>query len=243
MTTTTLWTPSPTPPAPVAPAVTATAEVDCRGASPETPVVLWAPGGVQVSGAKVDTPSTLFEIAPVKTPPASRTRKPKNQGVKHSDHFQTPPEAILPLLPFLTKDLIVWEPACGKGNLVRAFKSHGYDCFGTDLLTGHDFLTMDAPRPYDVIVTNPPFTVKDGVIARCYEIGKPWALLLPLTALEGQFRQYLYRKHGVQVLVMPKRVNFETPNDAGSSSWFPTMWVTHGLRLPSDLTFVGLPDA
>lgn len=191
-------------------------------------------------------PMALFDVPTVaKTPkPKRNTRKPVNQAPKHSDHFQTPGSALWPLLPYLPAEATIWEPACGKRNLVRFLQGRGYDCFGTDLLEGHDFLTMPAPRSFDVIATNPPFSVKDLVISRCYELGKPFALLLPYTALEGQLRQSLYRKHGVQVLVMAKRVNFETPNNNGSSAWFPTLWLTWGLGLPSDLSFAAAsPEA
>ena len=44
-------------------------------------------------------------------------RPPIRQG--SPDDFQTPPYALDPLLPFLKRDWVVWECACGKGNLVR----------------------------------------------------------------------------------------------------------------------------
>ena len=40
--------------------------------------------------------------------------------------FQTPVFAINPLLPYIKKDWTVWECACGKGNLVKAFKEKDY---------------------------------------------------------------------------------------------------------------------
>lgn len=35
---------------------------------------------------------------------------------------------------------MIWEPACGKGNLVRALRHHGFRVTGTDIKTGTDFL-------------------------------------------------------------------------------------------------------
>ena len=179
----------------------------------------------------------LFDLPPPEAKPIRRTRKPVNQAPKHSDHFQTPATALDALLPYLPDGWSYWEPACGQGNLVRGLNARGRLAFGTDLITGHDFLTHDSPKTWDALVTNPPFSVKDAWIARCYELGKPFALLLPFTVLEGQVRQALYRQHGVELLILPKRVNFQTPNDCGSSAWFPTAWVTWRLGLPSALTF------
>jgi hypothetical protein len=68
-------------------------------------------------------------------------------------------------------------------------------------------------------------------------LGKPFALLLPLSALEGQKRQELYKQYGLQLIVTNRRIDFKTPFDRGSSSWFATAWFTWGLNLPSDIVF------
>jgi len=165
------------------------------------------------------------------------TAKPKlMSNVKHDD-MQTPPYAITPILPFLNKENTIWECACGKGNLVKAFRDLGYKVIGTDI--EHDFLKNDLHEHWDCIVTNPPYSLKDEWIARCYELGKPFALLMPLTALEGIFRGALYKKYGVQLIIPNRRVNFITPN-GGSSSWFQTAWFCYRLKLPTDLMFVNM---
>lgn len=155
---------------------------------------------------------------------------------KSADDFQTPPEALEPLYPYLKKEWTIWEPACGKGNLINALKEKGYNAFGTDILTGEDFRLED--RGCDCIITNPPFSLKQQFLERCYKIGKPFALLLPLTTFETPKRQQLFREGGVEVIFFPKRINFETPNKVEkSSAWFATAWFTHGLNIGRELTF------
>ncbi|MFO8133200.1 MAG: hypothetical protein R6U10_04620, partial [Thermoplasmatota archaeon] len=51
-----------------------------------------------------------------------------------------------------------------------------------------DFLADKPNFNYDCIVTNPPFSRKDEFLEQCYAYGKPFALLMPLTALEGMRR-------------------------------------------------------
>lgn len=160
--------------------------------------------------------------------PPSRTGSPND--------FQTPTFALDYLTQYLPKGTI-WECAAGKGNLVRGFQERGYEVVGTDLLTGHSFLDYE-PETYDIIVTNPPFSIKDEFLKRAYELEKPFAFLLPLTTFEGLKRQPLFRKYGVQVIFPEKRINFETPSGNGSGSWFFTAWFTHGFNLPHDLIFV-----
>lgn len=169
-------------------------------------------------------------------PPATESRKPTLLQPGHPDNFQTPPSALDPLWAHIPAGARVWEPACGQGNLASAFEQRGHPVVASDILTGQDFLTWE-PAAWDVLITNPPYSIKDRWIGRCYELGKPFALLLPLTAMEGQRRQALYRRHGVQLILMPKRVNFQTPNDRGSSAWFATAWFLGGFDLPSDLLF------
>jgi len=162
-----------------------------------------------------------------------------------ADDFQTPGYAIDWLMPFLDKRMSIWEPACGKGNLVRAFETAGMlDVVGTDILTGDDFLQApecpEGRKIYNTyIITNPPFsgTNKLAFIERCYYFGCSFALLMPFGALEGIKRQALYREHGIQLLVPPRRIVFETPSGKKSSPWQAHAWFCWKLNLPSDLFF------
>lgn len=184
---------------------------------------------------------TLLEETP--KPKASASRL-KMMGTGRSDNFQTPDWPVISLLNALPEPLdgVVWEPACGKGNIVNLLERTNQAVFGTDILTGFDFLTecydLDM-EPFDYIITNPPFSKKDEFLTRCYELGKPFALLLPFTALEGKYRQSLYKKYGLQVLVLPKRPDFEYPDgNFKRKPWFPCAWFTNGFNFDKDLIFL-----
>lgn len=151
--------------------------------------------------------------------------------------FQTPREALLPLLPYLKKDWLVWECASGKGNLVRGLADYGYKVIGTDILGGYDFLSY-TPDLFDCIVTNPPYSIKQDFLTRAYALGKPFAFLLPLTTFETAKRQQLFRDNGLEVIFFDKRINFEVPSGKGSSSWFATAWFTRGLNIGRQMSFV-----
>ena len=169
-------------------------------------------------------------------------KPPLKQGM--SDDFQTPPEALEPLLSYLKKEWTIWECAEGKGNLTSELYRLGFSRFGSDLITGTDFLDKNTVVPvFDCIITNPPFKYKQQFLKRCYELGKPFALLLPLTTFETQKRQELFKKYGLEVIFFDKRINFETPNKIKkSSSWFATAWFTWGLNIGKEMTFVELKN-
>jgi len=171
-------------------------------------------------------------------------KPPLRQG--SPDDFQTPPEALNPLLPYLNKDWTIWEPAAGRGYLADKLEELGFDVVATDKFydadgdVAFDFL-IDKPVQFDCIITNPPFSLKQKFLERCYQLEVPFALLLPLTTFETKKRQELFKKYGLEVIFFDKRINFETPNKiAKSSSWFATAWFTHGLKLGKEMCFVDL---
>lgn len=152
------------------------------------------------------------------------------------DNFQTPPEALNILLPFIKKEWLIWECAWGQGKLYNQLKKEGYNVVGSDI----EFNFLENYKECDCIITNPPYSLKDQFIRRCYELKKPFALLMPLTALEGKKRQACYKEHGLQLIIPSKRINFETPSGKGKGSWFMTAWYTWGLNLPKDILFLDL---
>ena len=165
--------------------------------------------------------------------------KPPLTGKKFDD-FQTPAYALKPLFPFLRGDWVIWECAQGKGNLSSALRKAGYVVAGSDILTGQDFLNWQPNVVWDCIVTNPPYSLKQKFIVRAYQMGKPFAFLLPLTTLETRARQALFERHGVEIILFDRRVNFEVPSQKESKSWFATAWFTNGLKIGQQLTFARL---
>jgi len=148
-------------------------------------------------------------------------------------------------MQFIDRRWKIWECACGKGNLSERFRVLNFDVVATDVQgVGtywlRNFLDWH-PDAFDCIITNPPFSLKDEFIARCYLLSRPFALLLPITAIGGVERQRLYRKYGgLQIMMLGGRVKFETPSGEGTGAWQEHAWFTWGLNLPSELTFVAL---
>ena len=158
-------------------------------------------------------------------------KKLKIQMNGRSDEFGTPKEAIIPLLPYLKKDWIIWECAWGKGSLAKHLSAEGFNVIGD----GVDFYISD--KACDIIITNPPYSAKDAFLERAYTLGKPFAFLLPLTALEGKKRNDLFRKYGIQLIIPDKRINFITPSGKGTGAWFQVAWFCWKLNLPKDIIF------
>jgi len=151
------------------------------------------------------------------------------------DIFSTPDHAIKIIQSITPKNWKIWECAAGDGNIANFFKNESYPVISTDIETMQDFLTWKPLEDFDCIITNPPFSKKTQFMERACEIGKPWAFLLPLTALEGERRSKLYRKYNIQIIVPNKRIDFQKGN-----IWFQVAWFTWGFGLKNDINHVDI---
>lgn len=152
-----------------------------------------------------------------------------------NDELYTPDYAIEPLLKYLPKDKIIWECTdFGESNITKVLKEHGYNVISTHK-KDFDFLNETADFDFDMIITNPPYSLKDEFLKKCYEYGKPFCLLLPITSLEGIVRGNMFRKYGVELLVFDRRCNFIYENTK-KSNWFNTSWFCYHV-LPNKLLF------
>lgn len=155
------------------------------------------------------------------------------------DNLYTPSYAIKPLLKYIPRGITVWE-CCdfGKSEITRLLKNHGCEVISTD--KKENFFEYIPDKTFDMIITNPPYSLKDEFISKCYEWGKPFCLLLPITTLEGKNRGGLYRHYGIEVMVFDGRVEFtrneKNVNSKKSGNWFNTSWFCYKV-LPDKLIF------
>jgi hypothetical protein len=143
------------------------------------------------------------------------------------DEYHTPAYAVRPLIRHIPANWTVWEPTDtnGKSEIARLLRENGNKVVSTKE-TKFDFLVDDPTFHFDCVVTNPPYSTKDFFIHRCVALGKPFALLLPVTALEGVRRGKMFRELGKRfgLLVLDRRVEF-----GAGSVWFNTSWFCGGI--------------
>jgi len=155
-------------------------------------------------------------------------------GKNHSDELYTPESALDVLLPYLKEDWSILECAWGTGKLAKHLQDKGFRVVGDK---DFDFLEdKDGWKNVSCIITNPPFSKKIKFIEECYRREKPFALLLPLTTLEGIKIQKMFKEKGIQILFPRGRIDF----NGKKAPWFYTCWFTWGLNLPKELNFIEL---
>jgi len=154
------------------------------------------------------------------------------------DKLYTPKYAIAPLLPYFKKfkNKIFWECTdFGKSNITKVLQKNGFKVITSHISEGKDFFKYQ-PKEWDILITNPPYSLKDKFLERAYSLNKPFCFLLPITTLEGIKRGKLFRRCGVELLVLDRRINFMKNKKA---CWFNTSWFCWKV-LPEKLIFAEL---
>lgn len=174
-----------------------------------------------------------------------------NRGLDRvkNDAYDTPDWLIDPILeeilPKSPTDVIIspykiLEPACGAGAIVKrivaiqnppcTYETTCFDIEPRGCGEQQDFLTLTADTKYDLIITNPPFSLALEFVQKALELRRTTsskvALLLRLNWLAGQKRAPWMRENTPSIYVTPRRPMFKVNkdgklgSDATDYGWF-----------------------
>lgn len=128
---------------------------------------------------------------------------------KASDEVFTPDYAVKPILKYIKPNSTVWCPFDKlDSEFVKQITRNGNSVIYShiDYEGGNFFEYAPEEYQYDCIISNPPFSIKDDILKRLYELDKPYAILLPLPSLQGQ-KRFEYIKD-CEALIFDKRINY-----------------------------------
>lgn len=130
------------------------------------------------------------------------------------DWYQEPRwiiDALLDVEPFIGSS---WDPSCGGGNIPKAIKARGRDCFGSDIVDRGDgrYGILDfflSAKRANNIITNPPYGLIEPYIRHALaRASDKVCILARLALLEGIKRQALFRETPLaRVWVSSRRVS------------------------------------
>lgn len=135
-----------------------------------------------------------------------------------SDECLTPRYVVEPIIKYLKQRNFkkILCPFDKEHSLyVRLLKENGFEVLFSHIsMGGGNFFDLDFSNiDFDCIVSNPPFSKKDEILKKLYEINKPFAILLPQNSLQSITRTKLFIKYGVEYLGFDKRACFYTKNE------------------------------
>lgn len=133
-----------------------------------------------------------------------------------NDEYNTPLYAVAIIASYLLKlkDIkTIWCPFDEENsNYVKLLRNLGYKVVATIYKNekGQDFLTYMPDFEFDAIVSNPPFSIKNEILEKCYSYNKPFALLLPFTMFNSKGTIEIINKHSnnIQFLMINQRISF-----------------------------------
>lgn len=176
-----------------------------------------------------------------------RSLQRKRPASQRSDKYYTPESALVPIVKYLRPFKTIWDPAAGAGHITKFFKKEGFDVIGTDIEKNksHDFLTTSVPDKCDVIMTNPPFSLKKQFIERCFELRKPFMLLVPLNCLETQGVRRILAKQKFSIVYPTRNIDYILSNARPgqvSRAFFYSVYLTNIPKI-KPYEFIDPPEA
>lgn len=135
-----------------------------------------------------------------------------------NDEYYTPAYAVYPIKEAIPKRSTVWCPFdTADSNYVKVFEQGGYNVIYGHIETGQDFFEMDVPE-CDYIISNPPYSLRNEVFERLYEIGKPFAMLINFQGIFDHRKRFeMFRNNRVEMLWLSPRVDFIKPDGGGKN--------------------------
>lgn len=123
-----------------------------------------------------------------------------------NDYYPTPPIGTYSLAKMVDLPNRLWEPAAGRGHMVKELRRLGYDVIGTelnsyddplvdDLITGEDFLSTTLCDNGTGIVTNPPYKLAKEFVKHALSLSNFVAVLCRIQFIESEKRLSLFKEY------------------------------------------------
>lgn len=131
----------------------------------------------------------------------------KNKG--KTDEWYTPERAVRAILPHTVKFKTIWCPFDNeKSEFVKLLKKT-HNVIFSHIESGGNFLEFIPNRKFDCIVSNPPYSLRNEILKRAFEIRKPFALLMNTNGIfDSAFRWELFNKNDFSLFYLKGRVNY-----------------------------------
>lgn len=160
------------------------------------------------------------------------------RAIKHvyqlNDDYRTPRYLVTCLEPFIldfmrkhgiNRPIVIYCPFdTAESEFVRYFKEAEAKVIYGDIKTGQNFFETPIPE-CDLVVSNPPFSLKRDIMSRLFVAQKPFALLMNLQAMQYQeigqlFYEEEQRSESVQFIIPDKKVSFDGKTAAFCTGYF-----------------------
>ena len=157
-----------------------------------------------------------------------------NKTFTNFDDWMTPKSAWEDIKQYIPNDKVIWESFYGNGQSGKYLTELGFKVVHLDI----DFFSNDCG---DIVVSNPPFTLKEEVISRLVALDKPFILIMPSSTINTQYvRRHL--KDKLQIMIPRRRIQFDKMVDGkieeSGRCNFDCFYYCYKMGLKNDIVFL-----
>ena len=126
-----------------------------------------------------------------------------------TDEWYTPASAVEPIIKYITQHSVVWCPFdTEESNFVKLLRQRGFQVISSHIDEGQDFFTYE-PKQWDIIVSNPPYSIRNEILAKAISFNKPFALLMNTNGLfDSKIRFDMFKAINFSLYYLRGRVNY-----------------------------------
>ena len=158
------------------------------------------------------------------------------KNAQKCDNYTTPKSAYMDIKKFIAENITIYDPFYNDGGC----QSYMKEVFGNNKiihLNEEIDLTKKSNQEFDMIITNPPFTIKKRVLEWLVAQGKPFMCISPLNYISTVEIRKIPCFEDFQFILPNRRINFEREGKEHKGSWFPSVWICYKMELPEKIVF------
>jgi hypothetical protein len=163
-------------------------------------------------------------------------------GFKKQDECYTKVYAIYPILKYLKPNSTIWCPFdLVESNYVKVLQLEGFNVIHSHITEGLDFFDYE-PEQYDYIISNPPYSLKEPILDRLFNLNKPFAMLINEAGLFDSKKRYeLFKNNPFELMIFDKRIDYIRSAEEKSGVPFKSIYCCSRI-LPEKIIFEELGE-
>lgn len=154
----------------------------------------------------------------------------------HND-YMTPKNAWENIKHIIPKDKMIWECFYGDGSSGKYLQELGFNVIHKDI----DFFKNNEG---DILISNPPYSIKKEIFTRLKELDKPFIMICPSSMINTQYIRNLFSNSSLQIIIPRKRIQFiklengKIPDNYKSKCNFDCFYYCYKMNLPKDIIWL-----
>jgi len=159
---------------------------------------------------------------------------------KHDD-YMTPNYAWENIKEFIPKNKIIWEAFYGNGESGKYLREK------MKLNIIHepiDFFDDNTLPEFEMILSNPPFSLSKEIFKRLKDLDKPFIIICPSQKINTSYVRENYKNQKLQIIIPRKRIHFKKLVDGKEvEGWknacaFDCFYYCYKMNLPNDIMWI-----